>query len=116
MVAYRGAPTDVFQAISDPLRRRILDGLAAGPRRVTDIAGEFAVTRQAVAKHLRVLAAAGLVRVDRHGRERHCHLEGAPLREVDRWLTTYRAHWARRLVDLKRHVERKRRGRTAETR
>lgn len=59
---------DVFEAISDPIRREILEGLANGPATAGEIAGRFAVSRPAVSRHLRVLREAGLVRVEVDGR------------------------------------------------
>ena len=62
---------DALAAAAEPTRRRILQRLAAGPRTVGDIAGEFTVTRSAISQHLLVLADAGLVAADKVGRERH---------------------------------------------
>src|SRR5258707_6636243 len=61
---------DVFEAISHPARRRILDLLLEADRSVNAIAGHFVMTRPAVSQHLRVLLDAGLVAEQRHGRER----------------------------------------------
>ena len=62
---------DVFAALADPVRRSLLDELAAGPTRVVDLAAGRAISRPAVSKHLKVLADAGLVTATDHGRERH---------------------------------------------
>lgn len=61
---------DAFAAAAEPTRRRILQRLAGGPRTVSDIAGEFTVTRSAISQHLLVLADAGLVTADKIGRDR----------------------------------------------
>lgn len=107
-------PPDPFAALADPTRRAILDGLRAaatgragqdGGRTAGQIAGDFAISRPAVSKHLRVLAGAGLVRVVRHGRERHYHLQARPLEQVDAWVGRYRLFWAARLVHLKEYLE-----------
>jgi predicted transcriptional regulator len=108
MVANKATTDSVFHALGDPTRRRILDGLARGRRRATDIAGDFPVTRQAVAKHLRILEHSGLVRVERRGRERLYHLESSALSRAEDWLTSFRLQWAARLMALKDHVERRR--------
>jgi len=63
------------------------------------------MTRQAVTKHLDALAAAGLVRVRRVGRERLHELDPEPLRELQEWLAPYQAAWDRRLERLKKHIE-----------
>ena len=62
--------TDAFSAAAEPNRRRILQLLASQPRTVSDIAGEFTVTRSAISQHLLVLAEAGLVEAEKIGRQR----------------------------------------------
>lgn len=99
------ADSHVFRAISDPTRRAILDGLAEGERTAGEVAGDFAVSRPAISKHLRILEEAGLVAARRAGRERRYRLDARPLGEVDRWVARHRTAWARRLVDLKEHLE-----------
>ncbi|GAA3696493.1 ArsR/SmtB family transcription factor [Gordonia hankookensis] len=80
----------VFDAIADPVRRRILGILADGPCRVVDItdllAGDHPISRPAISRHLRILAAADLVDVTERGRERHYHLDPAPLDDVRTFL------------------------------
>lgn len=76
---------DVFAALADPLRRSVLQRLAAGPARVVDLAASYDVSRPAVSRHLRVLGEAGLVAATAQGRERHYSLrrEGLhPVREL----------------------------------
>ena len=65
---------DAFSAIADPVRRALLEEVAAGPVRVVDLASRHPISRPAVSKHLRVLADAGLVVAHDRGRERHCAL------------------------------------------
>jgi DNA-binding transcriptional ArsR family regulator len=98
-------PAAVFRAIADPTRRDILDMLLDGERTVGEIAEQFAVSRPAVSKHLRVLRGARLVRARREGRQRLCSVDPEPLRAIDAWLDGYRREWQARLVRLKRHVE-----------
>jgi DNA-binding transcriptional ArsR family regulator len=62
--------TDAFSAAAEPTRRRILQLLATGPRTVSEVAGEFSVTRSAISQHLLVLADAGLVEAEKVGRQR----------------------------------------------
>ena len=95
----------VFDAIADPTRRAILDGLTTGPRAAGEIAADFSISRPAVSKHLRALADAGLVHSQKEGRRRLYALDPGPLVEVDRWVTRYRALWAARLVAVKREAE-----------
>ncbi|TRY17118.1 winged helix-turn-helix transcriptional regulator [Tessaracoccus rhinocerotis] len=82
---------DTFAAIADPVRRALLLRLSRGPARVVDLAGDHAVSRPAISKHLRVLATAGLVEADDVGRERHYRLvtDGLePVRALLESLTT----------------------------
>ncbi|GAA4714996.1 metalloregulator ArsR/SmtB family transcription factor [Nocardioides conyzicola] len=69
---------DPFAALADPVRRSLLRALAAGPRRVVDLADGLPISRPAVSKHLRLLTEAGLVTAEDRGRERHytLHREG----------------------------------------
>jgi DNA-binding transcriptional ArsR family regulator len=62
---------DVFAALADPVRRSLLEEVAAGPARVVDLAAGRPISRPAVSKHLRALAEAGLVTATDRGRERH---------------------------------------------
>jgi len=73
---------DAFAALADPVRRSLLEEVAAGPARVVDLAASRPVSRPAVSKHLRVLAEAGLVTATDRGRERHYALDPAGLRPV----------------------------------
>ncbi len=62
---------DTFAALADPVRRSLLEDVAAGPTRVVDLAARRPISRPAVSRHLRVLAEAGLVVAHERGRERH---------------------------------------------
>lgn len=96
----------VFEALADPTRRSILERLRQdGPLSVGEVAGPLDMTRQGATKHLDVLVAGGLVRVQREGRRRMHELEPAPLKEVQDWLAPYAAEWDRRLERLARHLE-----------
>ncbi|MDT0320050.1 ArsR/SmtB family transcription factor [Streptomyces millisiae] len=91
----------VLVALADPTRRLLLDALAeAGQASATTLAGRLPVSRQAVAKHLRVLCEAGLVAGGRAGREVLYRVRPAPLDASARWLTELSAAWRRRLAAL----------------
>ena len=83
--------TDAFSAAAEPTRRRILQLLATGARTVTDVAGEFPVTRSAISQHLGVLSDAGLVTAEKVGRQRiyRVHPDGLHRlqAEIDRFWT-----------------------------
>lgn len=96
---------DVFQAIADDTRRRILRILAEGERSVSDLAGEFTVTRPAISQHLRVLRDAGLVRVRQEGRTRFYRPELEPLGVVVDWLGWFEGFWDDKLASLTRYLE-----------
>ena len=78
---------DVFQALSDPVRRDILRQLVAGPLRVVDLTAGRGISRPAVSRHLRLLSQSGLVHGEDHGRERHYQLDVQPLTEVQAFLS-----------------------------
>jgi DNA-binding transcriptional ArsR family regulator len=96
----------LFGALADDTRRRVLDVVAAnGSVTATQIAGVVPVTRQAVAKHLAVLHAAGLVETERAGRETRYRIVPGSLRPASDWIASTEAAWAGRLGRLQRHVE-----------
>jgi len=96
---------DVFQAIADPTRRRLLNLLGDGEKSVTGLSGHFAMSRTAVSKHLRMLRDAGLVKERRVGRKTRYRLDPAPLMEVKDWLGYFERFWENKMEALKRYVE-----------
>ncbi len=94
------AEPDVFDALAHPLRRRLLMELRTGARSASELAADMPVGRPAVSEHLQVLRRAGLVRVERRGRERFHHFDPRPLSDVGGWLNLMLAHWAQRMEDL----------------
>src|SRR5262245_53158455 len=100
----RAAP--VFAALGDPTRLRLVARLGGeGPLSIARLTEGTAVTRQAVTKHLRVLAGAGLARGVRQGRERLWQLETARLDEARRSLDAIAQRWDEALLRLKAAVE-----------
>ncbi|HEX2849774.1 MAG TPA: metalloregulator ArsR/SmtB family transcription factor [Acidimicrobiales bacterium] len=99
----------VFSALADGTRRDVIEALAAGgSATATELAKRFPVTRQAIAKHLHALADAGLVDVERAGREARWHLTPAPFDDAMRWLAQVGGQWDARLAALERHLEQRR--------
>jgi len=98
----------VFTALADPTRRAILAALAAqGPATATDLAGRLPVTRQAIAKHLTLLAEAGLVRAEPGERRRvRYRLRSAPMRVAQQFLAALARDWDGPLDALKDHLDR----------
>jgi uncharacterized protein YndB with AHSA1/START domain/DNA-binding transcriptional ArsR family regulator len=107
MVSYAGRVEPVFKALADPTRRELLDELFRHDGQTLGaLAGRFAMTRVAVAKHLRLLEDADLVVTRRRGREKLHYLNPVPIRLVhDRWVSKYTEAWAAGLADLKRDLE-----------
>ena len=96
----------VFEAVSDPTRRVILECLRdQGPLSITTLSDPLPISRQAVTKHLDVLEEAGLIEKIRRGRERIHRLQAGPLRELDDWLAPYAAFWDERLDRLRAHLD-----------
>lgn len=96
---------DVFQAIADPTRRKLLTLLADKEMPIAAIKEYFPITRTAVNKHLHVLSDAGLVSSQKVGRETRYRLEPEPLVELKQWLSFFEQYWDERLAALKNFVE-----------
>jgi DNA-binding transcriptional ArsR family regulator len=102
---------ELWAAVADPTRRRLLDVLLAqGEATATTLAAELPVTRQAVAKHLAVLDRAGLVEGRRHGREVRYAVRPERLDAATRSLTQVAAGWDERLATIKRLAESAKKG------
>ena len=99
--------SSILGAISHPSRRAILDRLARGPQRVTEIAEPFDMSVNAVSKHLKVLEEAGLIRREVVGREHFIEFRGAPLREVSTWVRHYERFWTQELDKLEHYFKAK---------
>ena len=97
----------VFKALADPSRRFLLDLLfERDGRTLGELERELAMTRFGVAKHLKVLAEAGLVVTRRSGREKLHFLNPVPIRLIhDRWIDKYTEHHVTTLADLKHALE-----------
>ncbi|MCF6405357.1 metalloregulator ArsR/SmtB family transcription factor [Chitinophaga filiformis] len=91
---------DVFQAIADPTRRAIILLIASQAMTPNAIAEHFNTTRQAVSKHLRILAECQLVTQEQSGREIFYQLNGDKMKEIDKWLDQFRKIWESRFNEL----------------
>jgi DNA-binding transcriptional ArsR family regulator len=98
----------VFAALADPTRRAILAALAlGGPATATDLAARLPITRQAIAKHLALLAEAGLVTPEPGERRRvRYRLRSAPMRVAQQFLAALARDWDSPLDALKEHLDR----------
>lgn len=101
MVEYDETHLDrVFHALADPTRRLLLERLAAGERKVGELAEPFPISLAAVSKHVRVLEQAGLVERRIEGRAHFCRLQPEPLAAAEQWLSFYEGFWSQRLNAL----------------
>jgi DNA-binding transcriptional ArsR family regulator len=96
---------ETFTALAEPNRLRIVELLRSGPRPVGEIGDTLHLNQPQVSKHLRVLKEAGLVEVEPRAQQRHYGLRGAPLRELNAWLESYREIWAERLDQLEQVID-----------
>ena len=100
------AMRDVYSAVADPTRRRLLRLLAeADELPLHEMTSRFESGRTAISKHLGILKEAGLVEGRRVGRETRYHLNAGPLSEIQEWVSFYESFWTGRMVRLKRLLE-----------
>jgi len=107
MVTYLTDVDEVFRALADPTRRKLLDELFRQDGQTLGALEEhFSMTRFGVMKHLRQLEEAGLVVTRRRGREKLHYLNPVPIRLIhDRWVSKFAEPWAAGLSDLKQRLE-----------
>jgi DNA-binding transcriptional ArsR family regulator len=98
----RALADDVFDALADPTRRRIVERLGRSPASAGEMAERLPVSRQAVVKHLAVLEGAGLVRGERDGRRVVFRLTPGAFADAAGWMHDVGAQWDRRLERLAR--------------
>jgi DNA-binding transcriptional ArsR family regulator len=103
--------TPVFSALADPTRRAILERLARGDATVHQLAEPFAMTQQAVSKHLKVLERARLISRTQAAQSRPCVLDAARLDAAVGWIERHRRVWAERHDRLEDHLTALRTGR-----
>jgi DNA-binding transcriptional ArsR family regulator len=94
----------VFFALSDPVRRAILGRLDEGPLLVSEIAEPFAISLQAVSRHIQVLVRAGLISQARSGRISRCSLDAEPLAGAATWINHYAKYWQSQFDVLAKHL------------
>jgi len=83
----------VFSALSDPVRRAILQRLDGEDLLVSELAEPFAISLQAVSRHIQVLVKAGLVKQERTGRISRCRLDAGPIYQAAVWINRYSKYW-----------------------
>lgn len=100
MVEFRPDLSDVYAALGSDVRRAIVDRLARGDARVTDVASPFGISLAAVSRHIVVLERAGLIRRRVEGRTHWLALEPGGLTEAEAWIERTRSFWGKRLDAL----------------
>jgi DNA-binding transcriptional ArsR family regulator len=93
-----------FSAMADPTRRAILARLALADARVTEIAGDFPLSLNAISKHIKMLERAALVRREVRGREHVLSLNAEAMAGATEWIDYYRQFWDDRLASLETFV------------
>jgi DNA-binding transcriptional ArsR family regulator len=93
-----------FAALADPTRRAIVEQLAHGALTAGELAEPFAMTQQAISKHLKVLERAGLISRSRAAQSRPCALRPAELDDAVDWISRHRRVWAERYDRLDEHL------------
>ena len=96
--------SDVFAALSDPTRRRVLEELGSGSQSVSTLAQSHGMSLPGFMKHLRVLESAGLIARLKEGRVVRCTLAAGPMQEAAVWLSRYEKFWSDRLDALGRYL------------
>lgn len=95
---------DVFQAISDPTRREILNLLANETLNLNAIADKFAISRPAISKHIKILTECGLIAITIEGRDHYCKAKLENLKQVSEWINHYRIFWENKMNALETHL------------
>ena len=100
----------VFSALSDPVRRAILERLDGQDLLVSELAAPFSISLQAVSRHIQVLVKAGLVKQERTGRISRCRLDAGPIYQAAVWINQYSKYWQSQFDTLAAwldHIERR---------
>jgi DNA-binding transcriptional ArsR family regulator len=103
----------LFAALSDPVRRSILERLDGNDLLVSEVAAAYSISLQAVSRHIQVLVSAGLVSQARTGRISRCSLDAAPIADAAAWINRYSKYWDaqfRTLADHLLEIEKRRGG------
>jgi len=92
---------DVYQAIADPTRRKVMELLAKQDLTIADITAQFSISRTAIVKHLHILSESKLVTSQKIGREKRYAISPEPLKDVKEWIGYYERFWENKLSMLK---------------
>ena len=95
---------DVFQAIADPTRRKIIDLLSDEPMTLNAIADKFHISRPAISQHIKHLAECDIIEIEQKGRERYCKIKPENLIPAFMWLEKYQQQWTKRIESFEKYV------------
>jgi DNA-binding transcriptional ArsR family regulator len=95
----------VFHALADPTRRAIVARLCRGPASVSELAKPLSMALPTVLQHLQVLEASRLIRSEKAGRVRTCHLEPVAFASIEHWIGRQRTVWEARLDRIEAYVK-----------
>jgi DNA-binding transcriptional ArsR family regulator len=98
---------DIFKALADPSRRKILDLVRDHPGiNVNDLSEHFDFSRFATMKHLRILESAKLILAKKEWKDKRLYLNAVPIRKIyERWISKYEGEWSSSLIKLKNNIE-----------
>ena len=96
---------DVFQAISDPTRRQIINLIVNKKMNLNAVAEKFDISRPAISKHIKILTECGLIEIKQQGRERYCEAKLNQLNEVAEWIDQYKKFWNTKLNSLEKYLK-----------
>ena len=99
------ARRDVFQAISDPTRRQIINLIANKRMNLNSLAENFEISRPAISQHIKILTECGMVVVKQEGRERFCEAKLDGLSEVSNWVDQYKQFWNEKFDSLGNYLD-----------
>ncbi|HSZ84480.1 MAG TPA: metalloregulator ArsR/SmtB family transcription factor [Puia sp.] len=91
---------DVFQAIADPTRRRIINILSKKSLNLNGVADKFDISRPAISKHIKILTECGIIIIKQKGRERYCEANLKSFDKVSQWVDQCRTFWTSKLDAL----------------
>ena len=105
-VVHAAAVDDVFHALSNPTRRKVLERLSVGPATVSELAAPFDMQLPSFVQHLSVLERSRLIKSKKRGRVRTYEIAPERFRVVEDWLTARRRLWEARLDRFDQYVKR----------
>ncbi len=110
MAQYSPHLDGIFQALSDPTRRAVLERLGNGPASISELAEPFDMALPSFMKHIRSLEESGWIRTRKEGRVRTCSIERKPLMAAQTWLSAQRSIWEGRTDRLEQFVTTRKKG------